>query len=100
MFPAIEIGFLLPEIDHNGGPPGMSLRHVRNDHIGHSAAAGEPHSDGRESGEARKSICHGLNRATLEKQTQTAHECFIDDSFWFGDLRHAGESVLRRLRHG
>jgi hypothetical protein len=40
MFSAVEIGFLLAQIDHNGGPAGVPLRHVGNDHIGHRAAAG------------------------------------------------------------
>ena len=70
MFAAVEICFLLSEIDHNGGPTGMSLRHVRNDHVGHGAAAGEPKSEGSESGESSKSICHGLNRATLEEANE------------------------------
>jgi hypothetical protein len=49
MFSAVEISFLLPEIDHNGRPPGMALRDMRSDHVCNRAAAGEPKNEDRKS---------------------------------------------------
>ena len=67
MFAAVEICLLFPEIDDDGSAAGMSLRHVRSDHVGHGAAAGQRRGQGRERGELEESSCHDLNRATLEE---------------------------------